>query len=434
MKTSSRPVSILSFFLCFSVIVVLFSMCSPSGRVYRVKSDTGDAIQLLIDKACAKGGGKVVVPAGVYSVGSIQLKSNVELHLEKDALLLGGDKSEDYDSFPEEVCSIKPEKSTKVLVYAYDAQNIALTGEGMIDGQGPKFFDTTEVGRKYFPKPPVERPRMVQFYNCEGIRLEGVTFKDSPCWTMFIRFCKNIEVSGITITADQRMMNNDGIDFDGCSHVRVSNSRFKTCDDCLVLRAMREYPEQKVVCEDVVVTDCELNSWCQTVRLGCPSDDTIRDAEFRNIVAEGNNGIFADYPTRYLRPEDEGHMDITNIVFDNYKGSFFGSAVQIVSEPGVKPRRIDGIVFRNFDVKSQAPLSFIGNEGHEIGNVLLENFKVEVLNPGEPVIVKGCNGLVFKNVMVNGEQRQDGPVMGVPGSNAPLVRGKAVSWEAMKQK
>ena len=91
----------------------------------------------MIDKAFEKGGGKVVVPAGTYDVGSIQLKSNVELHLEKGALLLDADKSEAYDSFPEEICAIQPERSSKVLVYAYNAENIAITGEGVIEGNGP---------------------------------------------------------------------------------------------------------------------------------------------------------------------------------------------------------------------------------------------------------------------------------------------------------
>ena len=398
---------------CLVVAIIVTHLPSCESRSFKVRGSTGNDIQTTIDKASARGGGKVIVPAGTYRVGSIRLWSEVELHLEKGAHLLGSDKSDDYFSFPKEICSIRPEKSSKVLLYAYDARNIAVTGEGTIDGQGPAFFDTTQH-RSYYPKPPVERPRMVQFVRCEGVRLEGITFKDSPCWTMLLRLCKDIEVKGISIIADQKMINNDGIDFDGCSHVRVSDSRFKTCDDCIVLRAMREYPEQMVVCEDIVVNNCKLDSRCQTVRLGCPSDDTIRDALFQDIEAVGNNGIYADFPKRYLSKGDEGYMDLSNIVFDNYKGSFSGSAVQIVSEPGIKTRRVDGIVFRNFDVKSARPLRFIGNPGYEIGGVLLENFHAEVEKAGDPFIVSGCNGLVFKDVVLNGQACPDGPVREQP--------------------
>ncbi len=419
------------------LLTVVACMPQNGGRSYTVKGNTSADIQAAIDKATRKGGGKVVVPAGVYDVASIQLKSNVELHLEKGALLMGADYSEAYDSFPEDICAIQPENSSKVLVYAYNAENIAITGEGVIDGNGPKFFDTSDPEADFYPKPPIERPRMVQFVNCDGIRLEGTTFKDSPCWTMFIRFCRNIEVKGITITADQKIINNDGIDFDGCKHVRVSDSHFKTGDDCIIVRAMRESADQHVVCEDVVVSDCELNSRCQTVRLGIPSDDIIRNVLFRNIKAEGSNGIFADFPTRYLNSDDEGYVDISDITFENYSGTFTGSALQIVSQPGVKIRRADGFVFRNFDVISTYTLNFIGNAGHEIGSVLLENFKAEVLEPGEsgePCVVKGCNGLEFKGVILNGKTYPDGVVKGEPGDDSELVRGPSVSWEQRKKK
>ena len=419
--------------VCAVVLIAAFTMCAPSQRTFNVKGTTGEDIQAMIDKAFSKGGGKVIVPAGEYSVGSLRLRSNVELHLEKDAVLLGSDKSVDYDSFPEEICAIQPERSSKVLVYAYDEKNIAITGEGIIDGQGPKFFDTSSESG-FYPKPPVERPRMVQFFQCDGIRLEGVTFKDSPCWTMFIRLCNDIEVNGIVVTADQRMINNDGIDFDGCRNVHVTGSDFKTGDDCLILRALRESPDQHVVCEDILVENCRLDSRCQTVRLGAPSDDTIRNAFFKNIEAKGGNGIFADYPVGYLTADDEGYMDISNITFEGYKGTLSGSAVQIVSQPGVKPRRVDGFVFRDFDVKSNQPLRFVGNAGYEIGNVLLENFKADISSSDKPCVIAGCDGLTFKNVTFNGVRQPDGHVESASGSDAPMTRGKSTSWETRKMK
>ena len=185
------------------VLTVVGSSCNKTTTC-RVKGHGGNDIQAAIDRVHAKGGGVVIVPEGHYDVGSIQLKSNVELHLERGAYLLGGSRSEDYLSFPEEICRIRPEGSSKVLLYAYDAHDISVTGEGTIDGQGPMFFDTAKEKNGYYPKPPVERPRMVQFVRCEGVRLEGVTFKDSPCWTMLLRFCRNIEVEGISIEADRR--------------------------------------------------------------------------------------------------------------------------------------------------------------------------------------------------------------------------------------
>lgn len=89
---------------------------------------------------------------------------------------------------------------------------------------------------------------------------------------------------------------------------------------------------------------------------------------------------------------------------------------------------------RNFDVKSARTLNFIGNAGHEIGSVLLENFNAEVLAPGDPCIVKGCNGLEFKNVTINGRTYPDGPVAGEAGDDSPLSRSTGVSWEQRRKK
>lgn len=378
-----------------------------------VKVSSGAEIQAAIDAVACAGGGKVIVPAGRYEVGSIRLRSGVELNLAEGALLLGSTRCEDYFSFPEEVCAIRPENSSRVLIYAWDEHDVAITGKGVIDCQGPTFFDKTKFaygGSFFWAKPPCERPRIVQLVHCRGVRLEGVTFKDSPGWTMLIRQCEDVAVDGIQVLANQHMINSDGIDFDGCRHVRVTRSRFKTGDDCLITRAMRDpNKDERVICEDMVVTDCELDSACQCIRMGCPSDDTIRDVTFRNVKCNGHNGIYFNYPARYLRSDDEGYMDIRNCVFENFTGEFTGSAIQIDAEAGVKLRAVKDITFRNFDVKSRRPLRFVGNVHTRFENV------------------------VFDNVTVNGERQKDGEVDGQYTEAGPLKRVH-VSWETKRQK
>ena len=402
----------LKFGFGMASVAFLFGACSMEPKSVTVSEKTGAAIQRAIDEVAAAGGGRVIVPAGVYPSGSLRLKSHVELHLEKDATIVGGDKSEDYFSFPVEICSIRPEGSSRVFVYAWDAEDIAITGGGTIEGQGPKFFDTNTLamGARFWAKPPCERPRMVQFVNCRGIRLEGVTFKDSPGWTMLIRTCQDIAIDGIRIWADQRIINSDGIDFDGCRHVRVTRSEFHTGDDCIIMRAMREADSnERVICEDVIVSDCTLDSACQTIRMGCPSDDEIRNVTFRNIKAKGWNGIFFDYPARYLRPTDEGYMDIHDILFDGYTGEFKANAMQIVVEPGVKIRSARDIVFRNFDVRTPKPPRFVGNVHSKFERI--------------------C----YENVTVNGQRQPDGPVSADCSAAGPLVRKTGASWETSKQ-
>ena len=418
MAISPVRIAILSVAVAFTALARDFRV--PEGCV-------GEEIQRAIDDAFSAGGGRVVVTPGVHHTGTLRLKSRVELHLQEGAVLVGSVKKEDYSDFPNDVCGVAPEYSRKVLLQAWDAEDIAVTGKGMIDGQGPAFYDDKPADTRHWPKPAF-RPLMVQFVRCRGVRLEGVTFKDSPMWTMFIRLCEDVSVDGITVVGDQRMINNDGIDFDGCRRVRVGNSTFKTGDDCLILRAMRERPGDHVVCEDVVVSNCVLDSTCQAIRMGCPSDDTVRNAVFRNIKASGMNGIFFDYPVRYVRPYDEGYMDISNIVFDGFEGAFAGSAVQIVAEPGVKIRGVRDVVFRNFKVESAQPLRFIGNADSVLTRILLEGVEANV-SGDRPLETAATEPLTLRTCRFNGQAMPDGDHFAPRGERKPFIRASGISWE-----
>ena len=369
---------------------------------------TGAAIQRAIDAAAEAGGGRVVVSPGIWPSGSLRLRSNVELHLAKGARIVGGTTSEGYFSFPEDVCSIRPERSSRVFIYAWDEHDIAITGEGTIDGQGPKFFDhSTRQFERFWAKPPCERPRMVQLVRCRNVRLNGTTFLDSPGWTMLIRLCENVDADGIRVQANQMIINSDGIDFDSCRHVRVRNSDFVTGDDSIIMRAMREKGcADRIVCEDVLVENCRLNSACQCIRMGCPSDDTIRNVTFRDLRLAGFNGIYFNNPVGYLRSGDEGYLDVHDVLFENVTGSLEGSAIQIDVDPGIRLRGVRDITFRNVDVQSKEPLRFVGNVHTRFERVR------------------------FENVTVNGLRQDDGDVPGDFTADGPLVRRKSKSWEA----
>ena len=398
--------------IAMTVALVVAAQMTVTAKDFVVGEKTGAAIQTAVDAAAKAGGGRVVVPAGEYPTGSIRLRSHVDLHLEKGAHLLGATNSAAYFSFPDEVCSFHPEDSTRVFVYAWDETDIAITGEGVIDGRGHSFFDTTKrMWGHFFPKPPCERPRMVQFVRCRGIRLEGVTFLNSPCWTMLIRLCEDISATGITVQADDRIINSDGIDFDGCRKVRVTKSTFSTGDDCIVTRAIREPDGKKVVCEDVLVTDCSLKSACQCVRMGCPSDDEIRNVTFRNITLHGRIGVNFDYPARYLRPGNSGLMDIHDVLFENITGDLGYGPFVIAVEPGVRIRGVRNVTFRNVNVGcKKLAKGFVGNVHSKIENVR------------------------FENVTIAGERRPDGVVAADCTNAGPLVREGGSSWETKKAK
>ena len=337
------------------------------------------AIQAKIDAAAAKGGGRVTVGKGVHPCRTLYLKSGVEQHLEEGAVILGGTKPEDYDdAMPLDQVytysnAVPATVTRKAFIFAQEAHGIAITGKGVIDNSGTAFFD-----HRTWAKPThLLRPRTVIFLRCRDIRFEDGTFKDSPLWTMWLRFCENITVSRIRIEDEQRMINSDGIDFDGCRHVRVGDSYFKTGDDCVVLRAIRDERRRDVpvVTEDVVVSNCYFNTPCQGVRIGCPSDDTIRNAVFRNIEFDGNNAIGSQQPRRYLTMGDNGYLKTENILFENWTVRSFGHPLQLFVDNGIVLRDFGHMTFRNFNVKSKRPFMVRGNAGTHIRDMRFENIK-----------------------------------------------------------
>ena len=337
------------------------------------------AIQAKIDAAAANGGGRVIVGKGVHPCRTLYLKSGVELHLEEGAVILGGTKPEDYDdAMPLDQIytysnAVPATVTRKAFIFAEEAHGIAITGKGVIDNSGTAFFD-----HRTWAKPThLLRPRTVIFLRCRDSRFDDVTFKDSPLWTMWLRFCENITVSRIRIEDEQKMINSDGIDFDGCRHVRVGDSYFKTGDDCVVLRAIRDERRRDVpvVTEDVVVSNCYFNTPCQGVRIGCPSDDTIRDAVFKNIEFHGSNAIGSQQPRHYLTTGDNGYLKTENILFENWTVRSFGHPLQLFVDNGIVLRDFGHMTFRNFTVKSKRLFMVRGNAGTHIRDMRFENIK-----------------------------------------------------------
>ena len=371
------------------------------GAVADGKTLNSASIQAAID-ACAKaGGGRVFCGAGVFLTGSIRLKSGVELHLSQGCRLKGSPDLKDYADFeaPGFNGKFSPEKSSKSLVRAFDAEDVAITGSGAIDASGHSFFNTNEFQwGVFFKKPATERPRLLMAHRCRRLRIEGVSLLESPCWTVWLMKCEDVRVHRITIDADQRMINNDGIDFDACRNVIVSDSRFKTADDCIVLRSIQQVFDEPAACENITVTNCVMDSWCQGVRVGCPSDYVIRNATFSNLVITSRaNGILFENPARYLSGGNTGSMDVRNIQFDNVVITCGGHPVKINVEEGVSNVRVEGIRFSNVRSRSGAPCVVSGNAASVIRDISFSHVDMETTGP-DAILCRHCENIAFTAV------------------------------------
>ena len=380
--------------------------------------DTG--IQSAIDAASAAGGGRVVLESGVHLSGTLYLKSNVELHIPAGAVLLGHAEAERYDDFRHPgFDTVTPENSRKCLIAAADCENIAVTGNGIINGQGPEFYDRNVPPGDFFAKPPWPRPRLIQFCGCRNVRIQDISLIDSPGWTCWLAACENVFISRITVSGCQQMINNDGIDIDGCRNVVISDSIFRTGDDCLVLRAIRRDKNIPAICENVTVSNCLLNSPCQGIRIGCPSDDTIRHCRFSGITFRGNgSAVLSAHPYAYLRRECTGYVDISDLSFRDFDIVSGGYPVRFFCEDGITLRRICRIEFSNFQIDSGFPVSLCGNHESVLENISLRNFS-GVIRQDTPLQTRYVRGLVLDDFRITAET----------GEKVKFVRMPGNSWE-----
>lgn len=279
-------------------------------------------IQKAVDDCSASGGGTVTVPAGVFLTGTINLKNNVILYLENGAVLLGSTRIEDY----------KPGG----IIRALDAQNIGITGNGAIDGQGHVFWIPT--GKKTFAHNRPAAGNLVQLEGCKNVIIENVTLRGSESWTLHLLACDEVLVSGIKIRNPLHGPNTDGIDIQACSNIRISSCDIYTNDDAIVIKNRHPKYYGKV-CENITVTNCILTTVCNAFKIGTESL-----SDFRNIV-------FSNSVIKAGKPEDElAKIAVTFINPDNYRvalGPDCGIALETVDGANLYGVTITNIVMED---------------------------------------------------------------------------------------
>ena len=368
-----------------------------------------DVIQRAIDAAHEAGGGRVVCGAGRFLTGALELKSHVELHLTAGCTLVGSRDVADYHTFAATGFRAEhaPENDATCFVHAAGAEHIAITGPGRIDGSGDAFYDHQDTRNGYFKKPSTPRPRMVLMLDCRDVRFEQTAFLDSPCWTFWLIKCERVAVRQIQIRGDDRLVNNDGIDIDACRDVTISDSTFKTEDDCLILRNITQVVDTPGVCENIVVSNCLLESRCQGVRVGCPSDGVIRNATFSNLIIRGRaHGISFEFPHKYL-VGDTGSADIHEIMFSNVQIDCGWLPVRVVVHEGIALKRLSGLSFSHVRARGGGPITVQGSPETTIRDVSFQNVRVDTAGDSA-VAFSHCQGVKLTDVdLSNTPEPQD---------------------------
>src|SRR5688572_25700327 len=271
------------------------------------------SIQFAIDHIHQQGGGRLVFDVGRFLSGSIHLKSNVTIHLLEGAVLLGTLNPLDYDR-----------KGLTALILCHDQLNIAITGKGVIDGQGREVARNVvalvhkglikDAFRNDRPEVPI-RPMLIYFRSCENVLIRGVTMRNAAGWVQTYDQCKNLQADSITVDS-RAFWNNDGIDIVDCDSVAITNSYIDVADDGICLKSH----DPKRICQNILIRNCTIRSSANAIKFG-----TASLGGFSNIRII-NNKVFDTYRSAIALEAVDGGF-IENVQADSLEVVNTGNAI-----------------------------------------------------------------------------------------------------------
>ena len=280
-------------------------------KKYGVKADGKSqtkALQALIDRVYADGGGTIVVPAGTFMSGALFFPHGVDLRIEKRGVL----KSvADDDEFP--IIKTRFEGNEKDWKCAFlnftDSKGVRVWGEGTIDGNGPEW--NKMVGRSGYSR----RPRLVNFTRCDGGSIKGLKLHNQALWCLHVLYCDEFTIDGLHIAAIEYTPSSDGIDLDSSNDILLTNTYIYCHDDCLSIKSGKDTEGRRIgrPAENIRVENCHFAYGHGGVDIGSEVSGSVRNVHAINCTFDdGNWGSI-----RFKSQPARGGV-IENITFENF--------------------------------------------------------------------------------------------------------------------
>ena len=379
--------------------------------------------QKALDDAAKAGGGEIVVPPGNYLIGSIVMGSNTTLRLEKGATLTGSPNKEDYP-----LMTVRWEgrwrDGHRALIHAKDAKNIAIVGEGTINGD-------MRIGELRNPR----GPSIFEPIECQGVKIDGIRINFRRMWTIHLTYCSDVIARNLTIRSVRD--NGDGIDVDSTKDVLIENCDINTGDDAIALKSGRGMEAVRIArpTENVTIKNCKLGSAFAGLAFGTEMSGGIRNVKFSDCTfTRGSNGIFIksrvgrggfmenitgenlkvegaraflrfDLVSRGIQDSepvqgDDAYPRVGNIKLSNITGT----CDVLVEGNSINPERpVDGLTIVNTNVTAKRGIKL-----SNVKNAVLRDIKVE-----------GAEGDLISTTNVTGP---DGKPVGTPApASAPTT-------------
>ena len=382
-----------------------FDVTSFGARGDGVAMDTV-AIQSAINAASRTSSGVVLFPAGKYLSGSLWLKSHVELRLAQGATLLGSTSRRDYQKL-----------NWYALLLAQGLEDIKLSGEGTIDGQGLSLAQDVirrMAAGEYPPQRRTDRPDedkrplLIAFNDCRDVKVSGLHLRNSSGWVENYNRCKNVTIENIKVDSVV-YWNNDGIDITDCSNVLISHCDINSADDGICLKSggfgSNGTGEGSSMlsngCDHVTITDCRIRSSASALKFGTASFGNFRHIHVSNLT------IYDTYRSAVALETVDGGT-IEHILVENIRATNTGNAIflRLGQRNANAPAGIlHDVVIRNLHVEVPAgkpdagyqtpgpptkslhnviPSSIVGIPDHPVKDVLLENVEVVYSGNADP--------------------------------------------------
>ncbi len=369
------------------------------------KINNAEAINSAIDRCSKNGGGVVVVNGGNYFSGTVYLKSNVLLYIEKDSSIIASHNSEHF--------------TENALIYADNCENIAITGPGKICGEGnffslkpylppkiepfSKTLDVWDLRQEYrkrirFPHES-KYGYLVLLKNCNSLKLHNLVLENAAMWTVNINSCNNVDISNLVINNNRHVANTDGIDICGSSNVVIKKCFISTADDGIALKnnmsvatsgddGLRIKNNLDVACKkgmsNIYIHDCEIVSCTNAFKIGTEtsldiSDVTVENCKFylTDIYPAGVSGISIES----CDGAKVNNIKISNIEMDSMTCPLF---IRLCNRNGDKKDYLDGkgeinnITVKNITAKNiEIPVMIMGIPNQKIKDVNLHNFDLK---------------------------------------------------------
>jgi hypothetical protein len=352
-------------------------IATDMGAVPDGKTVNTQALQTMFDQ-CASKGRRVVLAGGAFLTGNLTLRSNLHLHIEGGATLLGSADPNDYNGG--KVVTDNEDGREQPLVPLLTGEkldNFTLTGSGTIDGQGDKFWDENTYNREF--KGKLKKRPMPWFIvnGCRNLTVRDITLTRSPSFGLTLEQCEGGVIDGLKVFNPFDSPNTDGIQMNDSASLRLSRCHISTGDDAIVIKARRR------IVDSLIISDCHIESDDAGIKFGTNSRTGVRNSLFQNIVITRTRFGIALFMIDGGEHRDNRFHNIRIDSATEHRRNYPIYVDIDKRRPESTLGQINGLTFSDIDIRTKGSILIAGQKDAPIRDLTFRNVRMEVVNPTE---------------------------------------------------